>query len=128
MDSGKHNPRRKRAQPEGPAVKSRASRWDTRFLLAGLMLATLVAYQPVWHGGIIWDDDAHITPRALRSAEGLRRIWFDLGATQQYYPVVHSLFWFLHRLWGDATTGYHLLNIVLHGSCGSARGRLWRHC
>jgi len=84
------------------------------FLLLGLLLATLSAYYPAWHGGILWDDDSHITRNELRSAEGLQRIWFDLGATQQYYPVVHSVFWFLHKLWGDDTLGYHLANVILH--------------
>src|SRR6185369_12767953 len=42
------------------------------------------------------------------------RIWFDLGATQQYYPVTHSAFWIEHRVWGDAMLPYHLVNIGLH--------------
>ena len=51
---------------------------------------------------------------ALRSWHGLYRIWFDLGATQQYYPLLHSVFWIEHKFWGDATLGYHLVNILLH--------------
>jgi len=26
-----------------------------------LIAATLIAYQPVWHAGFIWDDDAYVT-------------------------------------------------------------------
>ena len=48
--------------------------------------------------------------------EGSLRIWFELGATQQYYPLLHSAFWIEHRLWGDATLGYHLVNILLHAA------------
>ena len=80
------------------------------------LLVTLVAYYPAWHGGLLWDDDAHITRVDLRSFEGLWRIWFDVGATQQYYPVTHSAFWVLYRLFGDATLGYHLVNISLHAT------------
>ena len=47
---------------------------------------------------------------------GLGRIWFDLGATQQYYPVLHSAFWLEHRLWGDAAGGYHVVNLLLHAA------------
>ena len=83
-------------------------------LLPALLLATLAAYHPAWHGGMLWDDDAHITRSDLRSAAGLWRIWFDLGATQQYYPLVHSAFWLQHKLWGDDTLGYHLVSITLH--------------
>src|SRR5262245_62586671 len=68
---------------------------------AGLVLVTALAYQPVWRGGMLWDDDAHLTRSDLQSAEGLRRIWFDVGATQQYYPVAHTAFWFLHHFFGE---------------------------
>src|SRR5262249_19225270 len=44
----------------------------------------------------------------------LTRIWAEFGATQQYYPLLHSAFWVEHRLWGDSTFGYHALNVVLH--------------
>jgi len=87
-------------------------------LLPLLVLATLAVYYPAWHGGVIWDDDAHLTRVDLRSVDGLGRIWFDVGATQQYYPVVHSAFWILHKLWGDDTLGYHLVNIILHALTG----------
>ena len=83
-----------------------------------------------------------------QSWAGLGRIWTELRATQQYYPVLHSAFWVEHRLWGDATLGYHLLNVLLHataaaaccGGCGGcraglataqamrARRRGWRPC
>jgi tetratricopeptide (TPR) repeat protein len=81
-----------------------------------LIAVTILAYLPAITGGMLWDDDAHITKPALQSLHGLWRIWFDLNATQQYYPLLHSAFWFEHRLWGDATAGYHLVNILLHGA------------
>jgi hypothetical protein len=84
--------------------------------LPALLVATLAAYYPVWFGGYIWDDSAHLTAPALRSAGGLWRIWFDLGARQQYYPVTHSAFWLMHRLWGEQAIGYHLVNIGLHAT------------
>jgi tetratricopeptide (TPR) repeat protein len=79
-----------------------------------ILLATLVAYWPALNGELLWDDDGHITSSALRSVHGLWRIWFELGATQQYYPLLHSAFWVEHRLWGDAVFGYHLANVILH--------------
>jgi tetratricopeptide (TPR) repeat protein len=81
---------------------------------AALIVAVFLAYQPAWQGGFIWDDNVHVTKPELRSLQGLYHIWFDIGATQQYYPLLYSAFWFEHRLWGDATLGYHLLNILLH--------------
>lgn len=94
------------------ADSSAAHSWS---IYAALVVVTVLAYAPAWHGGLLWDDDAHLTRHALRSAEGLWRIWFELGATQQYYPVLHSVFWGLHRLFGDATLAYHLITAGLHG-------------
>ncbi len=68
------------------------------------------------HGALIWDDDMHVTRESLRSLHGLWLIWSDPHATQQYYPFLHSAFWFEHRLWGDHTIGYHLLNALLHAA------------
>ena len=61
----------------------------------GLLLLTVIvlAYSPALTGGYVWDDDAHVTRTALRSWDGLRSIWFNLHATQQYYPLLHSAFW-----------------------------------
>ena len=95
---------------------SPGSFWTTWGLWVGLVIVTLIAYYPAWHGAPVWDDDAHLTRVDLRSLTGLWRIWFDVGATQQYYPVAHSAFWLFHALWGDDTLGYHLVNIVLHAT------------
>jgi tetratricopeptide (TPR) repeat protein len=83
-------------------------------LWAMIFAVTLVAHLPALQGGPLWDDDGHLTKPALQSIHGLWRIWFELGATQQYYPLLHSAFWIEHRVWGDAMVGYHLTNVVLH--------------
>lgn len=88
---------------------------DGILLAVGLGIALLLAYWPALNGGMLWDDDAHVTKPELRSAEGLLRIWTEPGATQQFYPLLHSVFWLEHRLWGDAVLGYHLVNLLQHG-------------
>jgi Flp pilus assembly protein TadD len=82
--------------------------------LPAIVIALLIAYHPVWHGTPLWDDDGHLTRPELRLLHGLWRIWFEVGATQQYYPLVHSVFWVLARFWGSDPLAYHLLNILLH--------------
>lgn len=81
---------------------------------AAIFSSVLLAYWPALTGGMIWDDDRHLTRPALQSFHGLWRIWFDLRATQQYYPLLHSAFWLEHRLWGNAVLGYHLANVTQH--------------
>jgi Flp pilus assembly protein TadD len=107
------NPRGK-AAPASPAGTRKA--FSTPGWLAFILLAasTLAAYLPVWRAGFVWDDDGHVTRPDLRSLHGLWRIWFEPGATQQYYPLLHSAFWVEHRLWGDSALGYHLANVGLH--------------
>jgi tetratricopeptide (TPR) repeat protein len=82
-----------------------------------LAVVTMLAYEPAWYGGLLWDDKAHVGGPELRTLDGLRRIWFVPRTTQQYYPVLHTSFWLQQRLWGDSTTGYHLLNLLLHVGC-----------
>ena len=103
--------------PPAPVPTASARRsfgLPTALFAAALTAALFVVYQPAWHGGLLWDDDAHLPKPELQSIDGLRRIWCELKATPQYYPVVYSTFWLEHRLWGDNTLGYHLLNIALH--------------
>jgi hypothetical protein len=83
-------------------------------LALGLLAAVLLAYQPAWNGMPVWDDNQHLIGPALQSWHGLADIWFQPGATPQYYPLVSSLFWMEQKLWGNATLGYHLVNILLH--------------
>jgi tetratricopeptide (TPR) repeat protein len=92
-------------------------RADKTLLIAVLIVCcTFLAYLPALDGGLLWDDAAHVTKPELRSLDGLWRIWSDLGATQQYYPLLHSAFWMEYKLWGDATLGYHLANLLLHAA------------
>ena len=104
------------AQPVPPPPARTAAPVDAGWWLAWLGLAALcaLAYLPAIHGGFLWDDNAHVTKPELRSLAGLARIWFEPGATQQYYPALHSAFWLEHRLWGENAAAYHWLNLLLH--------------
>lgn len=89
--------------------------------------AVLVAYFPALTGAALWDDPGHMTRPDLRSLQGLWRIWTEPGATQQYYPLLHSAFWLEHRLWGDAMLGYHLANVTLHAIAAMLLVVILRH-
>ncbi|HEY3756876.1 MAG TPA: tetratricopeptide repeat protein [Opitutaceae bacterium] len=100
------------------------SRWLSSAAPLALVVVTFKVYQSVTSAGFIWDDDGHVTAPALRSLEGLARIWFRPGATQQYYPVLHSAFWLEHVLWGDTAWAYHLLNVAWHAMAAVLFARL----
>lgn len=113
---------RPRNAPPSPAPAPAWPALATPWVCAGIFLATLLAYWPALHGTLLWDDSGHVTRPDLRSLAGLARIWTEIGATQQYYPLLHSAFWLEHRLWGDATLGYHLVNVLLHASAACLAG------
>jgi tetratricopeptide (TPR) repeat protein len=85
---------------------------------AAVVAATILAYLPSLSGRFIWNDSDYVTAPALRSLGGLARIWTDVGATQQYYPLLHSAFWLQHGLFGANPLGYHIVTLLLHA--GSA--------
>ncbi len=92
--------------------------------LPALLLVALVAfaYLPVWHGGYIWDDDAHLTQNpCIVGSLGFKGIWTSSSAI--YYPLVLTSFWLQHALWGLNPAPYHLVNILMHGLCAVM---LWR--
>src|SRR3954469_5872675 len=105
-------------RPAPPRAISTAtsSGWSPVAFFGVFALAGLVAYLPALKGDFLWDDTGHVTNPALQSWSGLARIWFEPGVTQQYYPLLHSAFWLEHRLWGDATLGYHLINLLWHAT------------
>ena len=91
------------------------SRWRQWGLAVVILLVTLAAYFPAIGCGYIWDDDDYVVAnRTLHSVTGLQRIWCEVGATPQYYPMVHTSYWVEYHLWGLEPTGYHLINILLH--------------
>ena len=85
-------------------------------LLALLLVAAVIlAYQPAWNAGFIWDDDEYVTHNPLLTApDGLRRIWFSTDSPSQYFPLVYTNFRAQHALWAFDARGYHWVNIVLH--------------
>lgn len=86
-------------------------------ILAGLLLLSLavVVYLPALRCGFIWDDDNYLWGNhPLLAPDGLVEIWLRPGATPQYYPLVHTSFWFEYRLWGFRPLGFHLVNMLLH--------------
>ncbi len=90
------------------------------FLMAALIV---LLYVPAVGGGFITDDAllSYGNP-AMRSLDGLRRLWLGSG-TPDYFPLTSTTFWIDVQLWGQNAAGYRLENILLHA--GSAL-LVWR--
>jgi tetratricopeptide (TPR) repeat protein len=82
-----------------------------------LVAAVVVAYLPALRAGFVWNDDTYVTENpTLDGVQGLRLIWADPRANEQYYPLVFASFWVEKRLWGLHPFGYHLVNVLLHAA------------
>ena len=102
-----------------PATRRRAP-WVRSLLLPALLIAAcaVAAHAPSAPATFVWDDDVNLTANPhLRDLAGLGRLWFEVGATNMYAPVVFSTLWLQYRLWGLDPTGYHIVNIALHAVC-----------
>src|SRR5882724_3862302 len=101
---------------------SSVSFWDSNSIppwALGLILiaGVVLAYQPAWHAGFIWDDDVYVTEnKLLTDPDGLHRIWFSTDSPSQYFPLVYTTFRLERALWGLNPAGYHWVNILLHAS------------
>ena len=101
--------------PLPPSVPTRRPGPSAALAAGALGALVVVAYAPAFRAGFIWDDDAYVTRNAtLRTASGLARIWLVPGSVPQYYPLTFTSFWLEHQVFGDAATGYHVTNVLLH--------------
>jgi len=86
--------------------------WLEPLLLLALAVLT---YARTLGNGWLWDDDANVTEcLPVQAWNGLATIWLDPHAIQQYYPVLHTVFWIEHKLWGLHPMGYHAVSLLLH--------------
>jgi Flp pilus assembly protein TadD len=87
-----------------------------------LAAAILLAYQPVWKAGFIWDDDLNLTQNAcIVGPLGFTDIWTSGSA--DYYPLALTSLWVGHALWGLDPLPFHLLNVAIHAASAIL---LWR--
>jgi len=92
------------------------------FLGLILILAVILTYSPVWWAGYIWDDNWHVTANPyVIGPLGLEGIW-TTGEWRDF-PLVITMFWMEHALWGVTPLPYHLVNVVEHAACAVL---LWR--
>ena len=98
--------------------------------VAALCLLVAVSYFPALSAGFVWDDIILTKAAPLHTWSGLAQIWFTpralLPYEAHYWPLLYTLFWLEHKLWGLAPFGYHLVNLLLHTSVVLLLWRLLR--
>ena len=103
--------------------------WDCGWLKGLLLVVAVVcAYQPALQGTFVWDDNSWTTNISglLDNLSGLRRMWCQPTALQQYYPLTGSTFWVDYHLWGFWPLPYHVENVLLHAFAALLFWRLLR--
>ena len=73
-------------------------RFPVWLMAALLVLATVLAYQPVWHAGFVWDDVAFLLDNPLiKAGDGLYGFWCTTAAPD-YFPMTSTTLWLEWRL------------------------------
>ena len=93
------------------------SRQDVQTAVALVLLAVVFYLPAMLWGGFVWDDKIITNSEPVREASGLWQIWFSPSAIEKeahYWPLVYTMFWLEHKLWGFAPLGYHVVNVLLH--------------
>ncbi|HTS19314.1 MAG TPA: glycosyltransferase family 39 protein, partial [Verrucomicrobiae bacterium] len=88
-----------------------------------VVLATLVVYLPLAHGGFLWDDADYLANNPLVTGSGgLWKIWFSTEP-KDYYPLTYTVWWLMWRVFGAQPTAYLTLNVLLHAANATL---IWR--
>ena len=68
-------------------------------IMAALVVAVFLAYQPVWCGGFVWDDDLHLVNNPVLKTDGLLQAWVP-GSYINYWPLTFTVYRLEFEMWG----------------------------
>ena len=106
------------AQPD-PSSWAFLAVWERQPALWGVALCAMVAvsHYPALLAGFVLDDNIFTEAPAVHAWSGLWNIWFspaDIEREGHYWPIMYTMFWLEHKLWGLAPFGYHVVNVLLY--------------
>lgn len=80
-----------------------------------IVILALLIFWPALGGDWIGDGELYITSNPLMYEPGrLWKAWFVPGSFIEYYPIQETVQWIQWQLFGKATFGYQLTNVILH--------------
>ena len=97
-----------------PAMETDATSSKSRAIQGtGLIfLLALVVYWPALGGEFVWDDRLLVMKNPLVTGEyNLLTLWFRTD-----FPLALIALWVEWHLWGMQPMGYHVVNVLLHGT------------
>lgn len=81
-----------------------------------IVLAGFLIYLPTLQGEWLWDDDVMLLANPTvqsGSLSGLLKLWLNPDGID-YFPLTYSALWLQWMFFGVDSTGYHVVNILLH--------------
>src|SRR5262245_44131732 len=77
-----------------------------------IFLIVLAAYWPALRGQFVWDDELLVQKNPLLTGKlNLFSIWFGTD-----FPLSLTALWLEWLAWGKNAAGYHIVNVLLHGT------------
>jgi len=70
-------------------------------------------YWPSLNGAFIWDDKIGTISSIVTAPGHLGDIWFTL-LDYDYWPLTKTFLWVEYRVFGETTTGYRIISLLLH--------------
>jgi protein O-mannosyl-transferase len=84
------------------------------FLLAAILVVTLVSYFPVlFNHSFVWDDEKYIVTNSLLPTFNLKSI-FTRNVMGNYHPITVLVLALEYHFFGLNPDGYHQVNLLLH--------------
>jgi Flp pilus assembly protein TadD len=99
-----------------PGPRSARVAWVDGLAVAGV--TALVFLRSIGHDFVAWDDEALLVNNPAFRGLGWAHLRWMVGNTMlgHYVPVAWLSFAVDHEVWGLASAGYHLTNVLLHAA------------
>lgn len=96
--------------PSAPPAELDMARIIGPIQCLSLFVLAFVVYLPALHGEFIWDDFLVVQQNPLVTGQlNLRSVWLHTD-----FPLSNVVLWLEWLLWRNDTTGYHVVNLLLH--------------
>lgn len=101
--------------PSYPEKSTLARHWITLVVMLSIAVTTIVIYSNSTHGPFIFDDKSAISHRTDIRVEGISYdAVMELFAGRASRPVANFTFALNYLFGGYHTTGYHIVNMIIH--------------